>query len=86
MPVLLVSLFLFQHLLQDDFIQRLLPFDHAYTDFKVELLGCPESYKKLEILDASKCDRANGTISTKGWILLRKRAMQAFELQEIPEK
>ena len=70
--------------LQDEFIRKLLPFDKHYLNFKVELLGCPESYKTTPTyLDPSKCNLSAGTISTKEWILLRKAAMSAFELQEI---
>lgn len=71
--------------LVDEFVNRLITFDKQYTSFKVDLMGCPQSYKtSKDALDPKQCKPDLGEVNVHTWIELRKQAIKAFELQEIP--
>ena len=82
MLAILLVLGLFQSL-QDEYVLRLHAFDRAYETYKLDLLGCPERFKKqAEPLDIRLCSPANGSINVKEWLAARKEAKKLWGLVE----
>jgi hypothetical protein len=71
--------------LVNDFLQRAIPFDTAYENWKFEIAGCPEAAKRPHFTDMDRCDPKQGTFSTKHWLQARKEAAKLWDLVERKE-
>lgn len=82
MLAILIVLSFFQSL-NDEYILKLHEFDKHYETYKLDLLGCPERFKKqVEPLDIRECSPANGSINVKEWLASRKEAKKLWGLKD----